>query len=121
MNDQADLVVIAKPVITTNTTEKATLPGISPNIPVIGNETRFEVRLVLKGDKNLKTIVLHHYQLANPNQPLLNGPMLAEFDPKQHYSFLLFLRRDTDGRYSPVTGQTDPALFSIIRLEGSAH
>ncbi|MCU1291231.1 MAG: hypothetical protein JWP08_81, partial [Bryobacterales bacterium] len=34
--DQSDLVVIAKPVSTQETTEKATLPNISPDVHVVG-------------------------------------------------------------------------------------
>jgi hypothetical protein len=50
-----------------------------------------------------------------------NGPNLATFDPGQHHRFLLFLRREADGRYCPVSGQTDPTLFSVVKLEGVAQ
>ena len=67
------------------------------------------------------SVMLRHYRLADPKQPMINGPNLASFDPKQNARFLLFLHRETDGRYSPVSGQTDPTLFSVLRLEGVAQ
>jgi hypothetical protein len=118
--DQADLVIIAKPVSTKETAEKATLPNIAPDVHVVGLSTEFEISLVVKGDKSVKKATLHHYRLADPKQLMMNGPSLASFDPKQHTRFLLFLRRETDGRYSPVSGQTDPTLFSVLKLEGLA-
>lgn len=121
MNDQADLVVIAKPISATNTTETSVLPNTSPGVRVVGVETEFEVRLVMKGNRSLKTLVLHHYRLANPEEHLFDGPALFSFDPKQSNRFLLFLHRDSDGRYSPVSGQTDPAMISVLKLEGLAH
>src|SRR3989442_10448892 len=118
--DQADLVVIAKPISTQDATEKAVLPNISPNVHVVGLSTQFDISVVMKGDKHLKKCVLHHFRLANPKEMLDNGPMLVSFDPKQHSHFLLFLHREADGRYAPVSGQTDPTLFSVQRLEGAA-
>jgi hypothetical protein len=120
LNDQADLVVIATPTLTQDTSEQTVLPNIGPDVHVIGLSTDFEVSLVMKGDKSLKKVILHHYRLANPKEQMNNGPNLASFDPKQNTHFLLFLHRETDGRYSPVSGQTDPTLFSIIRLNGIA-
>jgi hypothetical protein len=116
MIHRADLVVIAKPVSTTNTAEKSVLPDVYPNNRVIGVDTEFAVRLVTKGDNNLKKLVLHHFRLANPDAPSIDGPMLASFDPSRRDCFLLFLHRDSDGRYSPVTGQTDPDGVSVIKL-----
>jgi len=117
LTDQADLVVIAKPISTTNTTEHWVLPNTSPGVRVIGVNTEFEVLVALKGDKSLKTLVLHHCRLANPEEHLFNGPSLVSFDPKQPNRFLLFLHKDPDGRYSPVSGQTDPARDSVYKLE----
>jgi len=52
---------------------------------------------------------------------MFNGPSLASFDAKEHTRYLLFLHREADGRYSPVSGQTDPAFFSAVKLEGIAQ
>ena len=102
--DQSDLVVVAKPVSTQETAEKATLPDIAPDVHAVGLATEFDISVVMKGDKSVKKATLHHYRLADPKQLMMNGPSLASFDPKQHTRFLLFLHREPDGRYSPVSG-----------------
>jgi hypothetical protein len=120
LTDRVDLVVIAKPISTTNTTEHWVLPNTSPGVRVVGVNTEFEVLVALKGDKSLKTLVLHHCRLANPEEHLFNGPSLVSFDPKQPNRFLLFLHKDPDGRDSPVAGQTDASSVSVYKLEGAS-
>jgi hypothetical protein len=123
--DKADLVIIAKPISTQDTAEKTTLPNIAPDVHVVGLSTEFEISVVMKGDKNLKKITLHHYRLADPNEQFDNGPNLVSFDLPKNQSistrFLLFLRLEKDGRYAPVSGRTDPALFSVLKLGGIAR
>jgi hypothetical protein len=123
LHDQADLVVIAKHISTTNTTEQANLPNIAPDVHVIGLSSEFDVEAVMKGDASLKKLTLHHYRLApHPeNETMANGPSLASFEA-DHYNtrYLLFLHLEPDGRYAPVSGQTDPDHVSIIRLDGNA-
>jgi len=119
--DQADLVVVAKPVSTQDTTEKAVLPDVAPDVHVVGLSTAFDVSVVMKGDKSAKQCVVHHYRLENPKEILFNGPSLATFDPQQNTRFLLFLHREADGRFSPVSGQTDPAFVSVQKLQGIAQ
>ena len=36
-----------------------------------------------------------------------------------HETFLMFLVKETDGRYAPVTGQTDPGLSVLSLAAGS--
>lgn len=115
--DEADLVVIARPASTLETSERGSLPDFSPDVPFVGLSTEFDIKAVMKGDKTMKSCILHHYRLANPEEIMRNGPNLVSFDSKQHITFLLFLRREADGRYSPVSGPTDPALFSVLRVE----
>jgi hypothetical protein len=116
--DQSDLVVIAKPSATRDTSEKSILKDIFPNVPVIGVSTEFSVSLVIKGSKTTKFLTMHHYRLVNPRLILLNGPALASFDLSKDRPFLLFLHREADGRYSPASGQTDPMFFSVQMLGG---
>jgi hypothetical protein len=52
---------------------------------------------------------------------MINGPELLSFESKGSTLYLLFLVRERDGRYAPVTGQTDPALYSVIRLQSDAR
>lgn len=119
LEDQSDLVAIARPISTQETTERTDLPDISPATHVIGLSTEFAIGVVMKGDRNLKRLTLHHYKLAPlpPNVNFANGPNLAAFDPKSNSPYLLFLHRESDGRYSPVSGQVDPTLFSILRID----
>ena len=128
LNDEATFVVIATPTKVTSTSERAGLSGIVPVAPIViprannndvigmGVETTFEVLAVLKGDRNVKTFVLHHYKLSDADEKALrnsnvaNPPMLVSFDPKDEKTYLLFLRLEADGRYAAVTGQTDSYL-----------
>jgi len=51
--------------------------------------------------------VFHHLRELE-NKPSFNRPGLVTFDAKDKKRFLLFLKRESDGRYAPLTGQTDP-------------
>jgi len=119
LDKMADLIVVAKPLSTKDTAEQTELPHIAPDIHVVGLSSEFEVSLVLKGDKNLKKLVVHHYRLANPDQRMGNAPNLASFDSKEPMRYLLFLQREPDGRYAPFD-QVDPAWTSILALKGAA-
>jgi len=112
--DKADLVIIAKPISTQDTTEKTTLPDI-PDVHVVGLFTEFKISVVMKGDKSMKKATLHHYRLADTKEEVINGPTLISFDPKQRTQSLMFLRLEKDGRYSPVSGQIDPDI-SILTI-----
>lgn len=116
--DKSDLVVIATPMATNDTKEHIGLPGYSIQ-PVIGVETKFEVSAVLKGDKSLKDLVLHHYRADVIQVP--NGPTLVSFAPAEKRTFLLFLVREADGRYGPAFGQVDPGLCGIHVLGGAGR
>ena len=122
IHDKSDLVVIARPISSTPLEEKTTLPNIAPAIHVVGIQTRFEVRLVLKGYAKTKTICLHHYAFQNPSDAQLGGaPELVSFDPKHPACYLMFLRQVGAGRFEPTTGQTDPAADCIMKLPGGAR
>jgi hypothetical protein len=114
---KSDLVVIAAPIASFETGEHTALKDIAPPVEVLGLSTEFQVRLVLKGDKEMNKLVLHHYRLEH-EEPMISGPEFISFDPKLWGPpFLLFLIKERDGRYAPVTGQTDPALYSVIQLK----
>jgi hypothetical protein len=109
---EADLIVIATPVSVRDTGHKTTLPGITrDNQPVAagGMEPAFEVLATLKGAESLKTLQFHCLREAAPPTVSANGPSLVSFDPKQKKRYLLFLRKEKDGRYAALTGQSDPA------------
>jgi hypothetical protein len=119
---KSDLVAIATPIATFKTGEHTTLKEIGPPpVEVLGLSTELQVRIVLKGDKGMNKLVLHHYKLEH-EEPMINGPQLVAFDSKPWPKpFLLFLVRESDGRYAPVTGQADPALYSVIQLQTDAQ
>jgi hypothetical protein len=118
---KSDLVVIAARIATFETTEHTVLADLTPPVAVLGLNTEFRACLVLKGDKEMTKFVLHHYKLEQ-EEPMINGPQLIAFASKPSpKGFLLFLVRERDGRYAPVTGQTDPALYSVIPLQTDAE
>ena len=114
--DRSDAVLIATPQASTDTDERIALPGLHPDVPAIGVNTPLQVQVWLKGGPTAAS-VLHHYRLASPAQPLLNGPLLLDFRRDDAPTLLFFLVRESDGRYAPVAGQTDPAGFSVFRID----
>ena len=104
LNDSATLIVIATPSSITATTERTNLLS---NVSVGGVETSFRVLTVLKGDRSIKTLVLHHYALVT-GQNFIDGPNLIAFDPKERKQYLMSLQKEADGRYAAVSGQIDP-------------
>jgi hypothetical protein len=112
--DKSDLVVIATPTANDDTKEKTGLPGFEAQ-PVVGVETKFAVSAVLKGDKELKDVILHHYRIDGDWVP--NGPLLVSFTPSKNETFILFLVKEPDGHYAPTVGQVDPGMNGIKVLE----
>jgi RHS repeat-associated protein len=83
-------------------------------------DPKFESCLVLKGDKKIARFQLHHYRYrsADDEDAVANTPEFVKITRGRKTTFLLFLVRESDGKYVPVTGQTDPALFSVLLLKG---
>lgn len=113
---EAELVVIAAPTAVCELPERSDLAHIAPAMRAIGMETTFEISALLKGELRSppggkpKTLVLHHYRLPASTAPIPNGPGLVSFDPKDRKQYLMFLKREPDGRYQALSGQTDPDL-----------
>jgi hypothetical protein len=124
LNGKATLVVIATPTNVVETSELAALPNIATvhtngtQEAVMGKgvETSFKVLTVLKGERDIKQLVLHHFALASA--PASRGPLLVSFKPEDKKQFLMFLQKEADGRYVAVSGQTDP-LVSIVGIENN--
>ena len=106
MTEAADLIVIGEPTAVEVTEERTKLLN---TVEVQGLETTFAVLAVLKGEKGNKQVVLHHYQEAEERGIRINGPMLISFRPAEGKKYLLFLKREADGRFASITGQSDPA------------
>jgi ankyrin repeat protein len=117
LDGRADIIVVGRPISTEDTAEQTYLPNISPPIPAIGLSSGFEVSIVIKGDKSLKKLVVHHYRLRTNPKGLDGGPNLASFNPTESTPYLLFLQREPDGRYAPFD-QVDPLATSMLKLDG---
>ena len=113
---EADTVVIAIPTDVKESAAIVPLPGMftaggnGNQGPVKSHEveTAFDVRGVLKGNVSIKKFVLHHYSLdARGLSVISDGPSLVSFEPKDRRSFILFLKKEKGGRFSPVSGQAD--------------
>ena len=121
---KSDFVVIASPLTRPrDTNERMTLKNISPPVPVIGVNTEFKTLLILKGSQRSR-FVLHHYRESRkvePNRIILGGPDLLVLEPPKMENgallspkrYLLFLVREADGRFAPVSGQQDPRGISV--------
>ena len=103
--DQSALVVVGMPISSKDTSEQTKLGQNT----VVGVETQFAVSKVLKGDRTVKTVTVHHYRFAGQTIAS-NGPELLAFDEKEKTPYRLFLVREKDGRYAPVAGQMDTEL-----------
>jgi hypothetical protein len=123
--DKSDLVVIATFVSTRDTEERNILRDLTPPVKVVGVTTEFETRLVLKGPKNVSRFQVHHFRFENPLEATwVDAPQLIRLPtaPQDgvhyagHETFLMFLRKEPDGRYAPTTGQTDPATLAVRDL-----
>ncbi|WP_020470537.1 hypothetical protein [Zavarzinella formosa] len=123
---EADLVVIAVPVSEKKTNDRFGEPQEEHlQLKVEGVQTKFEVRHILKGKADGKHIKMLHFQFAKPEKNEIvvieDGPMFVAIRLKgltvqenkdtlylPPPEYLLFLRRQKDGRYEPVSGRYDP-------------
>lgn len=118
MYDQADLVVIARPVSVARSDEVVSLPNFNPKTDVYEVQTSFSVGIALKGT-TIASFRLRHFELVDQYQFATAGPTLVQFDPLQRSSYLMFLKSDQHGSYAPVTGQPDAAVAIIELASGS--
>jgi hypothetical protein len=124
MFEKSELVVLANWRSAQNTDERSILPNTKTK--VVGVNTVFEAGLVLKGPKDGNKIALHHYKFQEEGDAFryFSPQLLRIIEPVNHdgrYApgggqFLLFLVREPEGRFAPVTGQTDPAISSVLRV-----
>jgi hypothetical protein len=111
MVDRADLIVMAKVVEVRDTGLQTTIPNIARgNAPIaaVEMEGTFEVSAVVKGKQEGAKLVLAYLRETKP-EPARGAAELVGFEAGDRREYLLFLKREADGRYSAVVGQTDPA------------
>jgi hypothetical protein len=117
---EADAVVIGRPLSVADSGE-VTKDNLW-KAEFVGVNTTFHIEAVLKGEVEGDKLRVLHYRLK-PGVLIDDGPLLVSF--RQHATdlstrevkvslgrpgYLLFLKRRADGRYEPLSGQTDPAL-----------
>ena len=138
--DQADLVVIAGPLSTRDTAERASIEGLTkggmsgrPDVAYVGEETDLAIAAVLKGEPSLKKITLHYYRYLSVSESTfaLNGsPLFLTFDPSDYSlpsnpriacSYLFFLVREADGRYASVGSPICSKLNGAVKLDRSFY
>src|SRR5204862_7713644 len=97
------------------------------NQKLIGVNTEFSIKHLLKGEEGKSRLKVLHYRL-DKGVSILKGPSLLAFRSKSSAvksedskieipkpEYLLFLRARKDGRYEPVAGQID-ATTSVREL-----
>ncbi len=113
LHSKSDLIVIAYPA-------KQRIVGQAFNffnVDAIGVETTFVAVATFK-DKRKEygdSFVLYHYQMVDPAQPIVDGPMFLSLDLKNKAQYLLFLQNEDNELFKPTTGQMD-ADFSVEKL-----
>ena len=135
--EQSHLVVIASVQTSVATSEKWQEKYFAPE-RFTALKTTFRVNAVLKGSAT-ETIDVLHFKYSDKKTPYQDGPTLVSFDKEaivimmrkddksqkhdsapshvqsQVTDHLLFLKKTENGRYEPVSGQTDPS-FSVRTL-----
>lgn len=128
----ADVVVVAKPVSNQLASDKWTGSHRDDGI-FEAVDTGFDVRWVIKGPPDLKTLTVLHFRYG-PKTMVMNGALFVHFVVKPISfraeplpedkdarpsglnislpapEYLLFLKKRSDGRMKCVTGQYDAAL-----------
>ena len=120
---KSDLVVIARPSESRDTRERTLDRNVKPPVAVAGVVTRCDALYVLKGPK-LKEFALHHFRDVShrdPNYMIVGGRIGIAFDQsKGTRCYLMFLVRESNGRYAPFDGQTDVEGLSIQEISGTS-
>ena len=139
LTEKADLVVVVRPISTSDRKDGEPLIEYASGEPTFLTAvvTRCRVLSILKGDLAAPEIMLPHYRLdlekaqRNGVAGIGNGPRLLTFPPPQPadvvnddrptlYDYLIFLKREPDGDFALVSGQTDP-IFSVFRVSRAGN
>ena len=117
---RSDLMVIARPVSSRDTSERTVIRDVNPPVPVVGVTTEFQVLFVFKGAKRQR-FKLHHYrERVRPKVVVIGGLPGISFDPPKNKRYLMFLVRESDGRFAPVLGQTHVVDISVQEVLGTS-
>jgi hypothetical protein len=149
---QADVAVIAEPETTDDTADVFSFAGYEPK-DFVGMNTKLKVRCAFKGDITNGELTVLHFRYSDKLLAVVDGAKFVHFrlktrtlkgevlhqndkegdaDESEHVDklvpppdYLLFLKKRTDGRYEPVSGQYDSAAacreVSTAETESFSH
>lgn len=129
---EANLIVIASAMASERTADRLT--DHPWPVEIVGRNTSFEVRHVVKGKRLMGRLKVLHYEFGDCRKdargrprrdrrptPIIDGPLFVTFRAKPlrvklkagersvpRPEYLLFLKRRKDGRFEPVSGPLDP-------------
>ena len=92
-------------------------------------DTVFSVNSILKGELKSATLTVRHHRYHDRKAEIevIDGPSFVKFNSQLKNRYLMFLRRNAEGLYEPLTGQYDPggSFFVLMkyhetREEGAA-
>lgn len=122
--DEANLIVIGTPKSTADTKDRE-YPNAKPTTWV-GVDTVFNLERILSVTRNVSaendSVTVEHdrYFEMNANFAESDGPSFVKFDPGSGQRYLIFLKRNANGVYEPLTGRYDPG-GSFYLLEPFAN
>src|SRR5204862_106656 len=120
---ESDVIVIAAAQESADTDAQPTYRDWAPYL--VGQRTTFKIDCVLKGTPADGSLAVNHFRFKDGASPP-NGPTLVSFRTKPLVirgdgtttadmtvgtpRYLLFLKRNDDGSFEPISGQTDAQL-----------
>jgi hypothetical protein len=117
--ENSTLVVVVKPVSERDATATDRAAAPSRRSYLTGVITSFKVLTVVKGEYKQKDLEILHFRIKDDSSMPGNGPKLVSFIKNrgrgEHHvggrdDYMLFLKKDKDGRLGFVSGQFDPLL-----------
>ena len=111
---EADLVAIVELKSISET--KQELSGHGPTDRFDGKSAELTTGIVLKGKPDIRSIHLKYFVYSKKVNIIVNGAHFIDFSDAKKYQYLVFLKKEDNGTFAPVTGHYDAAL-SVKKLE----
>jgi len=120
---KADVVMIVKATATRDAKQGEAIPPKGQERYLSGVVTSFKVEQLIKGEEKRNCIELVHFKNTPVGATVGNGPCLVNFkiykplvingtivitSGNEEPVYMLFLKKRSDGRFEPVSGQIDP-------------
>lgn len=104
--EDADFVAIVDLRSVSDSKEK--LQGYRDPAIYEGKIATFDVGIVSKGNQDAKKVNLLYFVYGKFSEP--NGALFLDFSDSGKHHYLVFLKKDSEGNYIPVTGHYDASL-----------